>query len=324
MRILVTGANGFIGRQAVHTLKAAGHWVRAAGRERFDLARIEADDLTVAGDIGPETEWSAALQDIEAVLHLAGLAHQMHPQAAGDLDAFHQVNMLGTLTLARAAAEAGCRRFVFASSIAANGPPPTDTYVLTEADPVRPVTAYGRSKAEAEAALAGFCPGAGLSFTAIRPPLVIGPGAPGNLRRLRTLARSGLPLPFAAIANRHSYISRRNLCALFEKALTAERLSPVYLAADSPALSTARLLALAAEGLNRPSRLFPAPHWLLKVAASAVRRRGELEKLISSHEIDASLAKRELGWHAVEAIDDAVRESFRLETDPLLATSASS
>jgi nucleoside-diphosphate-sugar epimerase len=283
MKILVTGASGFIGRSIVATLKSASHTVRTAGFSSNNT------DFRIA--LGPDADWSAALSGCDAVVHAGGRAHVLNRLAAQDVAAFHLVNTAGTLTLARAAVNSGVRQMVFISSIAALGdgqPQP-----LRESDIPYPSTAYGQSKLAAEQRLAQI---QGLSVTALRPPLVYGPDAGGRFRQMLRWCDRGLPLPFGGIENERSYLAVEYLADAVRAVLTMpERAGGVFHLADDGTLSTPELLRLIGDGLGKPARLFAVPHFALQT----MRRVGlaqPIDKLSQSLVLDTSKFRQRFNW----------------------------
>ncbi len=192
MRVLVTGANGFVGRTLCPALRDAGHEVIAAVRNADGLP--EGCEARLVDDIGPETDWTEGLQDIEAVVHLAARVHVMRESAADPLAAFRQVNTVGTLHLARAAAEAGVRRFVFLSSVKVLGESCPEG-PFTDASPPNPQDPYAVSKWEGEKGLSELAREFGMEVVILRPPLVQGPGVRGNFLSLFRLVHRGVPMP---------------------------------------------------------------------------------------------------------------------------------
>jgi len=289
VKVLVTGATGFVGRVAVRTLAAAGHAVRMAVRTERPATGFES---VVVGELGPDTEWSRALDGIDGVLHLAARVHVMRDHAGG-ADEFHRVNTEGTLRLASAAAGAGVRRFVFLSSVKVNGEATTGRPFSAD-DAPRPADAYARSKLAAEQGLLEM---QGLEAVVIRPPLVHGPGAKGNLARFCRLAKSGLPVPFASIDNRRDLVGVENLASLVERCLVHPAAAgQVFLAADGEALSTPRLYALIAAALGRPARMVPVPVGLMRALARPLGFAGEFDRLTQSLELDIRKTRRLLDW----------------------------
>jgi nucleoside-diphosphate-sugar epimerase len=264
MRILVTGASGFVGRALVEDLAAQGHRVRAAMRQPADIFS-RAVEVVAVSDLARPLEWRPLLSDINAVVHLAGIAHITSGIAE---DLYDRVNRAATAALATAAARDRIERLVFVSSIRAQAGPACD-HSLTEADAPHPVDAYGRSKLAAEEAIRA----ASLPFTILRPALIYGPGVKGNLADLVRLARSPWPLPFGALRNRRSLLARSNLVAAIHLALVAPAmLNETYVVADPEPLTMAGIVAALRAGLGRGPRLIPVPPSLLALALKATGR----------------------------------------------------
>jgi nucleoside-diphosphate-sugar epimerase len=289
MRILVTGGTGFVGRVAVQTLAAAGHGIRLALRR--DLPALPFESVPV-GDVGPSTDWTRALRGVDAVVHLAARVHVMRDHAGG-AEEFRRTNTEGTLKLARSAAEAGARRFLFVSTIKVNGEMTTDRPFRADDEP-RPVDPYGRSKAEAELGLRHI---PGLEAVVIRPPLVHGPGAKGNLARFCRLARQGWPVPLAGIHNRRDLVGVDNLASLILRCLEYPAAAGgTFLVSDGEALSTPRLYRTIAEALGRPARMLHLPAGLMRAGARLVGMSGEVDRLTQSLELDIEPTRERLEW----------------------------
>lgn len=289
MKVLVTGATGFIGQQAVHALAASGHSIRLAVRTPHTGLPFES---VVVGDLGPETDWTLALRGMDGVVHLAARVHVMRDRADGDVE--HQrVNTDGTLRLARAAADAGARRFVFISTIKVSGEATTDRPFLADDEP-HPVDAYSRSKLAAEIGLRSM---PDIDAVIIRPPLVHGPGAKGNLARFCRLARSGVPVPLAGISNRRDLVGVDNLVNLIERCLVHPAApGQVFLASDGEALATPELYRMIAAALDRPARLVYVPIALMRWLARPLGLAGEVARLTQSLEIDIGKTRELLSW----------------------------
>lgn len=290
MKVLVTGGTGFVGKAVIPALVHAGHGIRIAVRNGRDLQGYE---TVTVGDIGPLTDWGPALKGIDAVVHLAARAHVMHDHADGSEES-RRTNALGTLRLARSAAEAGASRFVFLSTVKVNGEATTDRPFHAD-DPPNPIDPYGRSKHDAEVGLRQI---AGLDAVIIRPPLVHGPGAKGNLARFCRLAVSGLPVPFGSIHNRRDLVAVANLASLVERCLTHPAApGEVFLVSDGEPLSTPQLYRLICDALGRPARIYGIPIGVMRALARPVGMSGEVDRLIQSLEVDITKTRELLDWN---------------------------
>jgi nucleoside-diphosphate-sugar epimerase len=290
--VLVTGANGFVGRTLCAQLAASGFRTRPAMRAP-DPGTPEA---VAVGDIGERTDWRAALTGVSHVAHLAARTHVLRETAADPVAEYRRINVQGTERLARSAAACGVRRLLFVSSVKVNGER-TEGRPYTEADAPRPEDAYGVSKWEAEQALARIAADTGLEVVVLRPPLVYGPGVKGNFLRLMNLVARGAPLPLGAIANRRSLIFAGNLADAIASALVArEAAGKTYLLNDGEDVSTPDLVRRLAQSLGVKPRLIPVPLALLGLAASLAGRRAELARLAGSLQVDSTRVRRELAW----------------------------
>ena len=289
--VLVTGASGFIGRAACAEFAKRGWTVRAGVRTATtDLAK----------------GWP--LDSVDVVVHLAGIAHELHGQNAEAV--YQAMNCAATERLARDAAQAGVRRFVFMSSIKVNGERTPIDRPFRPGDAPRPQDRYARSKWAAERALAGLA--GKLEVVILRPPLVYGPGVRANFLRLIRLVERRLPLPFGAIRNRRSLIYVGNLAELIVLAATSRAAAGrTLLAADGEDLSTPQLAREIGEAFGAPARLLPMPVTLLKVAGAVTGMRAEIGRLVDSLAVDAAETREQLGWRPAwsprQGIDETVR-----------------
>lgn len=315
---LVTGASGFIGRELCRELTRRGHAVRAA--VRANAARVEAPaDLVEIGDISGHVDWDAALEGIDCVVHLAARVHVMRDTAADPLGAFRAVNVEATRALAEAAVRRGVRRFVFVSSIKVNGEITHDRPFRPD-DPPAPQDAYGRSKLEAESALAEVSARHGLEVVVVRPPLVYGSGVGGNFLRLMRLIDAGMPLPLRGIDNCRSLVCSRNLVdALIACTSHHNAAGETFLVSDGEDLSTAELVKRLAHALGRPARLICVPRMLLESAGRLTGRSAEIERLISSLRVETDRIRSQLAWTPPFSVEEALAEtarSYRLARAP--------
>ena len=271
----------------------------------------------VVGDIGSDTDWSAALTGVDCVIHCAARAHVTNETEADALAAYRAVNVEGTRRLAEQAAAAGVRRLVFLSSVKVDGestdglPGPFRSGSprgYAPRDDGKLQDPYGISKREAEDALWEISTKTGLEVVVIRPPLVYGPGAKGNLARLLKLVRSGVPLPLGAVQNKRSLIGLDNLVDLLIRCVDHPAAAgQTFLVSDGEDLSTPDLLRHMAAAMGRSARLFPVPVSLLRLAGSALGKRAEIDRLVGSLQIDSSHTRQVLGWAPPVSVQEGIR-----------------
>ncbi|MBV4457380.1 SDR family oxidoreductase [Pseudomonas sp. COR58] len=304
--ILVTGGSGFVGRALIARLAALPCSVIAPVR---DMATVFPANVrkVQAGDLGPGQDWAASLQGVDCIVHAAARVHVMHDTDADPLAAFRQVNVEGTVNLARQAAAAGVRRFVFVSSVKVNGEgtPPGRAYSADDAP--APADPYGISKLEAETALLALAHATGMEVVIVRPVLVYGPGVKANfLSMMRWLAR-GVPLPFGAVDNRRSLVAIDNLVDFIAVCLEHPAAAgQVFLVSDGEDLSTTQLLRKLAAALQVRARLLPVPVALMRAAATALGRRDLSQRVFGSLQVDIDKNRRLLGWTPPVSLDHAL------------------
>lgn len=327
MRVLVTGASGFIGQALCKALVKSSHSVRRAVRagtsndkngylhtsgRAVDLVVTENHEVaeTIAiGSIGPETNWADALTGVETVVHLAARVHVLKERARNPLAEFHLVNVAGTERLARMAASAGVRRLVYVSSIKVNGER-THESPFRENDTPEPQDAYGLSKWEAEQALLKIAAETGLEVVIVRPPLVYGPGVGGNFLRMMNWINRGIPLPLGSIRNSRSLIYLGNLVDALVTCVTHPRAAGMtFLVSDGEDVSTPELIRRLAQVMERRSRVFPFPPALLRLAGLLTGKSAEVERLLSSLRVDSSKIRGKLQWTPSFSMTQGLRET---------------
>jgi UDP-glucose 4-epimerase len=257
------------------------------------------------GAVNGETNWTDPLRGVELIVHLAARVHIMRDEAIDPLADFRLVNVEGTLNLARQAAQAGVRRFIYLSSIKVNGEQTLPGQPFTEEDVPAPHDPYSISKYEAEEGLRELAQQTGMEVVIIRPPLVYGPGVKANFLNMMRWLHKGVPLPFASLNNRRSLVALDNLLDFIVVCLEhSAAANQIFLVSDGEDLSTAELLRRMASALGKPAHLMPMPISLLKVVAALTGRRDIAQRLCGSLQVDISKARTLLGWNPPMSMDE--------------------
>jgi nucleoside-diphosphate-sugar epimerase len=315
MRVLVTGANGFVGAATVrHLQQSCDFEVRCAVRSGAPAvsSSLPTAETVVVGDINAGTDWRAALEGVDVVVHTAARVHMMRETEADPLAAFRRVNTEGSVNLARQAARAGVRRLVFISSVKVNGEATPPGQPFRPQDPALcPDDPYGISKFEAEQGLREVAAATGLEVVVIRPVLVYGPGVGANFERMMKWVARGVPLPLGAIrANRRSLVGLDNLADLITCCATHPAAAgQVFFAADGEDMSTAQLITRVGAALGKPARLLPVPPALLQVGARLAGRGAVAQRLCGSLQVDIELNRELLGWTPPFEMDGELRKT---------------
>jgi nucleoside-diphosphate-sugar epimerase len=307
--VLITGANGFVGRALCDKMVADGLLVRGTIRSTSHAVSLLAPVSTVLIDsVDGNTDWSASLKGVDTVVHLAARAHVMQEYEVDSLAAFRRINVAGTERLARQAATAGVKRFIYLSSVKVNGEESSSAY--TENVPPSPRDPYGKSKWEAEQVLLEISASTGIEVVIIRPPLVYGPAVKANFLQLMKIVNRGIPLPFASLKNRRSMIYLENLvnaimiCAIHPKAAGA-----IFLVSDNEDISTPELIRRIAAKLGKTPRLLPCPPMMLRLAGKLSGRSAEAERLLGSLTVDTIKIRRELGWKPPYSMEQGLKNT---------------
>jgi nucleoside-diphosphate-sugar epimerase len=294
MKILVTGGRGFVGRALIPVLTKAGHTVVATSRKPDTT--IPGASVCPIGELGPVTDWSQALSDVDAVVHLAARVHIMKERTADPLAENRRINTEGTRKLAKDATRAGVQRFVFLSTIKVNGEVTVEKPFHAKDTPA-PQDPYAIAKLEAEQALIDIAAQSDMSVAIIRPPLVYGPGVRGNFLSLLKLCAKAWPLPLGSIHNSRSLIYIGNLADLVLRVV--EKQTPdtaVYLCRDSEEVSTPGLIRHVGTALGRVSILLPVPPSLLRFAGRLSGKSGVISRLNDSLVVDDNETRNDLDW----------------------------
>lgn len=317
MRAALTGANGFVGQALVRELADNGHQVLAYVRRPGDFLRISGVTVMVAPDLGLDADWRFRHEHSIAVLvHSAARVHVMQDTFGDPLTTYGNANVAGTMSLARQAAAAGVKRFVYLSSVKVNGEFTKAGQPFTADDVPSPEDPYGVSKYEAEQLLKQIARETGMEVVIIRPPLVYGPGVKANFESMMRWVARGMPLPLAAVTeNRRSLVALDNLVDLIVTCLNhPAAANQTFLVSDGEDLSTADLLKRVGGALGHPARLFSMPPALLKLGASLVNKPGIYQRLCGSLQLDITKTRQLLDWTPPVSVDEGLRraaETFR-------------
>ncbi|MEM6960304.1 MAG: NAD-dependent epimerase/dehydratase family protein [Myxococcota bacterium] len=315
---LVTGATGFIGRKLVQELLstlsadpnsekfADAMTTNAVSKKGFCRIAVRSPSQHISGaqsvvidDIGPNTDWRAALRDVDVVVHLAAHVHQ---PAETEHRRFFEVNTQGTIRLAEQAAEAGVKRFVFISTINVHGDASANP--IHEYSPFAPTGPYGESKLEAERQLRKRTD---LEVTVVRPPLVYGACSKGNFPRLVRLVRAGIPLPLGSLTNQRSMLFVGNLVRFIQTVcLHPDAAGETFVISDRESISTPDLITAIARAEGRRSRLLPVPLFLMRASTRLLGRSEDFRKLSTSMVLDSSRSKEILGWRPPYSFEEAL------------------
>jgi len=307
LMILVTGGNGFIGRALAQELGQSGLRVRTAVRDRREAGPLPATGECIAvGDVGPGTDWSAALKDVETVVHLAARVHNLRDTASDPATEYRRVNVLGSVRLAHQCIERRVRRLVFVSTIGVHGNA-TGNRPLTEANPPSPAGHYAASKWEAEQELRRIAGDGGLELVVVRPPAVYGPGAKGNVERLLQLVSSGWPLPLGGISAQRSFIGLGNLVDFLKVCVTnLAAAGETFVVCDGTDMSSRELIRRIEAASGKSVPIWYCPRGILRIGGVLLGQKDAIERLCTPLRIDAERARRILHWKPPQTVDDEI------------------
>ncbi len=304
--IAITGTNGFVGSALSKELS-----LRKINHKK--LQRKEEDNVTVIDSIGPNTQWAKALVGVDTVIHCAGFAHQNKINSQINFLLYDEINHKGTINLAKQAADQGVKRFIFISSIKVNG---ESSYEIpfTSKDEVNPKDPYSISKQKAEKGLKKIAKNRKMEIVIIRPPLIYGPGAKGNFKKLIKIINLGLPLPLKKIKNKRSFIFIDNLVDFIIECIYSPSASgKTLLISDDIVISTKDLIEKMAFHLNKKIFFFYCPKLLITFALKMIGKKDLIRKLLGSLEIDNYSAYETIKWKPPYSFDEGIRKTITFE-----------
>jgi nucleoside-diphosphate-sugar epimerase len=308
--VLLTGASGFVGKAVLENAQYRGKNIRPVYRSIESATRQ--NNLAIISGLDALTDWSHALQGVDVVIHTAARAHIMREEVLDPLVEYRRVNVEGTMNLARQAAAAGVRRFVFISSIKVNGESSGPCCPFTADDSPKPEDAYGLSKAEAEAELKCLAQDTGLEVTIIRPPLIYGLGVKGNFASLINFVRRGLPMPLGGVTfNRRSLVGLDNLVDLILVCTDHPKAAnQTFLVSDGEDLSTTELLLRIGKAIKRPARLLYVPEGAISFIAGLIGKKTVSQRLLGSLQVDITKTCELLNWKPLFTVDEGLRRAI--------------
>lgn len=307
MKVLVTGASGFVGTATCARLVMQG--MDVIGTVRHLLAQpLQSVDYRIVGDLGADTDWRGALGGVDTIVHCAARVHVMQETVADPLSAFRIANVVGTVQLARQAAGRGVRRFIFLSSVKVNGEGGSVAYC--ETDLAAPKDSYGLSKYEAELSLREIAAETGMELVVLRPPLIYGPGVKGNFESLmRALARR-IPLPLGALQNRRSLVTLGNIVDLIVTCVRhPAAVNETFLVSDGEDLSTTELIRRLALAMGQPACLVPVSATALTMGLTLLGKREVAARLCGTLLVNTTKARQLLDWAPPISIDEGLRRT---------------
>lgn len=315
MRVLLTGASGFVGQalykelvnQGIHCIPVLRKTTETTFVQRYNPEKVFSIEKMCA-----ETNWDTVLGEVDAIIHAAARVHIMQDTSTDPLAAFRSVNVDATRSLAVKAAKSGVKRFVYISSIKVNGESTPYNKPFTVNDIPNPQDPYAVSKYEAEVELIKIARETGMEVVIIRPPLVYGPHVKANFQSMMNWLSKGVPLPFASISNKRSMVSVINLVDLIITCLSHPKAkNNLFLISDDQDMSTPQLLRAVADGLNVPARLISLPSVVLKLLFMVIGKKLMYSRLTDSLQVDLEHTRKQLGWTPKVSVEFALKGTAR-------------
>ena len=311
MNILLTGGNGLIGTALYPRLLEKGYQVRMALRRGTGQRSLNEADIFYFDALDRETDWHRALNGMDVVIHLAGQVPTLKNNNRKAFNEYVRVNFHGTDNLARQAADAGIRRFVFISTIGVLGKSDRNN-PLTENSRVNPNNDYARSKLKAEQGLRQIEMNGGMEVVILRPPLVYGPNVRANFLRLMEFVYRGIPLPFAGIQNQRHFIALDNMVDVILTCIEHEAAAgKTFLVSDREYFATGELIKKISRSMGRPERTFYFPIFLSRFLLTLMGKKDLYDKLWRSSRIDSRHISDVLDWQPVTTLDSGIEQTVR-------------
>jgi len=307
--ILVTGANGFIGKVICKMLFDAGYKVFAVKRSGFEKNLQYIEGNISIDSLDSFTDWKGKINNIDCIVHLAARVHVMDENSHDPLKEYMDVNYSGTLNLAKEAKNAKVKRFIYISTIKVNGEK-TGEIAFKADDTPNPTDAYAKSKFRAENELLLLGEKSGMEVTVIRPPLVYGPGVKGNFIKLLKIVEYGVPIPFLSVKNLRSFVSVVNISSFIMRCIEHKNaVGQIFIVSDNADISTPDLMRKISTAMGKPIRLLPVPLVLLKLTGKLIRKNSAFEKLYGSLVVDVNKARKLLNWEPLQTFDEGIRQT---------------
>jgi len=305
--VLVTGANGFIGKALIRQLYLKNIPVR--GLTRYELASpVESIVYVPVGELDGETQYANSLSGVKTIIHTAARVHVMNDALLDPLTEYRKVNTNGTLNLARQAVAAGVKRFIFLSSIKVNGEFTLGDQRFCPNDSCSPKDPYAQSKYEAEQGLIALSKEENIEVVIIRPPLVYGPGVKANFVSMVKWAGRGIPLPLGSVVNRRSFVALDNLVDLIILCINHPKAAnQIFLVSDGEDISTPELIRKTARAFSKNPILFPVPVRLMTAVLKLLGKDSIAKRLFASLRIDSGKTRELLGWVPIVKMDEQLK-----------------